>query len=99
MLTNIGLYRLWHKFEGKPGADVMILGNIHDAVVGQVRQDKVAELVPEILDCLHFPFDIVDITGKTRRALIPYEIEIGHNFGKGGPNNPDGLRKWKGAMA
>lgn len=95
MLTNIGLYRLWEKFEGKPGADVQILGNIHDAVIGQVRADKVVELIPEILDCLHFPFDIEDISGKTRSALIPYEIEVGHNFGKAGPDNPDGLRKWK----
>lgn len=95
MLTNIGLYRLWERFEGKPGADVQILGNIHDAVIGQVRKEKVAELIPEILDCLHFPFDITDISGKTRTALIPYEIEIGHNFGKGGPDNPEGLKKWK----
>lgn len=95
MLTNIGLYRLWEKFEGKPGADVMVLSNIHDAVVGQVREDKVAALVPEILDCLHFDFDVTDIVGKTRRVLIPYEIEIGHNFGKAGLDNPLGIKKWK----
>lgn len=95
MLTNIGLYRLWDRFEGKPGADVMILGNIHDAVIGQVREEKVAELVPEILDCLHFPFNVTDIAGKSRQVLIPYEIEIGHNFGKGGPDNPGGIKKWK----
>lgn len=95
MLTNIGLYRLWHRFEGKPGADVMILGNIHDAVIGQVRVEKVAEMVPEILDCLHFQFDVTDIAGKRRQVLIPYEIEIGHNFGKGGPDNPEGIKKWK----
>ena len=95
MLTNVGLYRLWERFEGKLGADVQILGNIHDAVIGQVRKEKVAELIPEILACLHFPFAITDISGKTRQALIPYEIEIGHNFGKGGPDNPEGLKKWK----
>jgi DNA polymerase I-like protein with 3'-5' exonuclease and polymerase domains len=95
MLTNLGLYQLWERFEGKPGADVQILGNIHDAVIGQVREDKVAELIPEILDCLHFPFEVTDISGKTRQVLIPYEIETGRNFGKGGPDNLDGLKKWK----
>lgn len=95
ILTNVGLYRLWERFEGKPGADVQILGNIHDAVIGQVREDRVAELIPHILDCLHFPFDVEDITGKTRKVLIPYEIETGQNFGKAGPDNPGGLRKWK----
>jgi DNA polymerase-1 len=95
LLTNIGLHRLWDRFEGKPEADVMILGNIHDAVIGQVREDKVAEYVPQILDCLHFPFPIKDIAGNVRQALIPYEIEIGKNFGKFGPDNPDGIKKWK----
>jgi DNA polymerase I-like protein with 3'-5' exonuclease and polymerase domains len=95
MLTNIGLYRLWERFEGRPGADVQILGNIHDAVIGQVRKEKVAEYVPQILDCLNFPMLITDIGGKCRQVLIPYEIEIGQNFGKSGPNNPNGLKKWK----
>ena len=95
VLMNIGIYRIWERFEGKPGADVQILLNLHDAVLGQVRIDKAAELLPQVLECLRFPFPITDIKGTTREIVIPFDVECGYNWGKHGPDNLEGLKKWR----
>jgi DNA polymerase I-like protein with 3'-5' exonuclease and polymerase domains len=95
VLMNVGIYKLWERFEGKPGADVQILLNLHDAVLGQVRIDKADQLLPEILDCLNFPFPIKDIKGIEREIVIPFDVEIGYNWGKASTSNPGGLKKWR----
>lgn len=94
-LTNIGLYNLWLKYEGQPGAPLQILMNGHDAVIGQIRADLVDELVPAVLKDLEFPFDVTDINGVKRTVLIPFDMEIGQNWGKHSDVNPGGLKKWK----
>lgn len=93
VLMNIGIYRIWEHFEGKPG--VQILLNLHDAVLGQVRIDKASELLPQVLECLRFPFPVTDIKGITREINIPFDVEIGYNWGKASDKNPDGLKKWR----
>jgi DNA polymerase-1 len=95
VLMNIGIYRLWERFEGKPGADVQILLNLHDAVLGQVRIDKADELLPEVLECLRFPFPVTDIKDISREIVIPFDVEVGYNWGKASDKNPDGLKKWR----
>lgn len=95
VLMNLGIYRIWERFEGKPGADVQILLNLHDAVLGQVRIEKAAELLPQVLESLHFPFPVTDIKGITREIVIPFDVEVGYNWGKGGSDNPGGLKKWR----
>jgi DNA polymerase-1 len=95
VLMNVGIYKLWEKFEGKPGADVQILLNLHDAVLGQVRIDKADELLPQVLECLRFPFPITDIKGKSREIIIPFDVEIGKNWLKASVSNPEGLKKWR----
>jgi DNA polymerase-1 len=95
VLMNYGIYQLWERFEGKPGADVQILLNLHDAVLGQVRVEKADALLPEILKCLDFPFPITDIKGVTREIVIPFDVELGYNWAKAGDKNPDGLKKWR----
>lgn len=93
VLMNIGIYNLWERFEGK--GDVQILLNLHDAVLGQVRIDKAEELLPQVLECLRFPFPATDIKGITREIIIPFDVEIGYNWGKASDKNPDGLKKWR----
>ena len=95
VLMNYGIYRIWERFEGKPGADVQILLNLHDAVLGQVRVEKADALLPEILKCLDFPFPITDIKGVTREIVIPFDVEVGKNWGKHSSANPEGLKKWR----
>ena len=95
VLMNVGIYNLWERFEGKPDGDVQILLNLHDAVLGQVRIDKMDELLPQVLECLRFPFPVTDINGKTREVLIPFDVEIGRNWNKASDTNPEGLKKWR----
>ena len=95
VLMNYGIYRIWERFEGRPGSDVQILLNLHDAVLGQVRIEKADQLLPEILECLNFPFPITDIKGVTREIVIPFDVELGYNWGKASDKNPDGLKKWR----
>ena len=95
VLMNYGIYRIWERFEGKPSADVQILLNLHDAVLGQVRVEKADALLPEILKCLDFPFPITDIKGVTREIVIPFDVEVGYNWSKASDKNPDGLKKWR----
>ena len=94
VLTNIVLHRLWDKYEGKPGAPVQILANGHDAAIGQIRADLVDELVPELLVLMKFPFEVTDIHGISRVVTIPFDMELGLNWGKHSDTNPNGLKKW-----
>lgn len=98
VLMNIGIYLLWEKFEGVGKSDVQILLNLHDAVLGQVKIEKAEQLLPEILKTLTFPFPVTDIKGITRELVIPFDVEIGHNWNKASDKNPGGLRKWKPGM-
>jgi DNA polymerase I-like protein with 3'-5' exonuclease and polymerase domains len=96
VLTNIVLYKLWARYEGQPGAPVQILMNGHDAVIGQIREDLAATLIPEVLQEMRFPFEVLDIHGKVRAVEIPFDMEVGRNWGKYDPtHNPEGLKKWK----
>ncbi len=38
---------------------------------------------------------MTDIKGVKRRVLIPFDMEIGQNWGKYSDANPGGLKKWK----
>lgn len=94
VLMNIGIHRLWERFE--QDGDMQILLNGHDAVIGQMKVDKAPILIPQILERLTFPFDVTDIHGKVRRVTIPFDIEVGYNWGKYDVvKNPKGLKKWK----
>lgn len=98
VLTNLSIFNLWKRYEGQPGAPVQILANVHDGIVGQVREDLAEKLWPEILDCITVPFEVEDIKGKRRMVTIPYDLETGYNWDKyDAKTNPKGLKKWKGS--
>lgn len=97
VLTNIGLYNLWLKYEGQPGAPLQILINGHDAVIGQIRTDMLDEILPQMMEILRWPFPVVDIKGVVREVVIPFDVEVGQNWGKYSDENPGGLKKWKGS--
>jgi hypothetical protein len=52
-------------------------------------------LLPQVLECLHFPFPVADIKGKSREIIIPFDVEVGYNWLKASDKNPDGLKKWR----
>jgi hypothetical protein len=95
VLTNLGLHKLWSKYEGRSKPLVQILMNGHDAVIGQIRKDAVSDVVPQLLEDLRMPFPVKDIKGRVREITIPFDMEMGYNWGKWSEANPGGLRKWK----
>jgi DNA polymerase I-like protein with 3'-5' exonuclease and polymerase domains len=95
VLTNLGLHKLWSKYEGRSKPLVQILMNGHDAVIGQIRKDAADDIIPQVLEDLRMPFPVTDIHGRVREITIPFDMELGLNWGKSGEANPGGLRKWK----
>lgn len=80
MITNIGLYRLWLKYEGK--GDVQLLANGHDASIFQVRTALMTQLMPQILDELTLTIPVEDINDVVRDMTIPMEATYGPSWGK-----------------
>lgn len=85
-MTSHGLLSIYQNLP-----EVQILNNIHDAAFCQVPVDRKDILVPEILKCLTRTLDVTDIWGKTRPMLIPWEYQVGMNWGKKKKDNPDGI--------
>jgi DNA polymerase I-like protein with 3'-5' exonuclease and polymerase domains len=72
------LYRVWKElFEH----GVEVLGQVHDAVLGQCPIDKVDELIPQVISCLENP---IEVKGKT--MVIPSDAEVGDSW--------KNLKKW-----
>lgn len=85
-LTSRGLLQIHRHLP-----EAMVLNNIHDAAFGQIPKDKVATLLPQIVECLTHPLEVTDIFGVKRQMLIPWEAQTGYNWGKRKKDNPDGL--------
>ena len=68
----MGLYRVWNELAGE---GVEILGQVHDAILGQVPIEKVDELMPKIVNCMTNP---IDVNGRT--LIIPSSVEIGSTW-------------------
>lgn len=69
-LLNVGLYRVWNELE----PEVQILGQIHDAVLGQFDKKEFDKWAPAVVQCLTNPLKIGD-----RMMVIPSTIELGYN--------------------
>ena len=72
-LLNIGLYRIWDELEPR----VQILGQVHDAVLGQAREETFDKDMQSVLDCMHNPIII-----NGRSMVIPTSAEVGHSWSK-----------------
>jgi len=71
-LTCLGIWKIWDKYEGNA---INVLANGHDAVMGQVREDKVVEMNEAIPRLMENP-----LTYSGRKMLIPVEIGFGPNW-------------------
>lgn len=98
--TARGIRRIWEELEPR----VQIFNNGHDAVIGQIKEERLAEDLDLVVECLTQPINITDIHGITRSVVIPWEVSIGKNWGKrfkdkktGGYINPRGLRVYEKA--
>jgi len=80
IITNIGLYRLWLRFEGT--GDLELLANGHDAEVFQVKTEKLDEILEEVMPMITMTFPVKDITGVEREMTIPMDATVGPSWGK-----------------
>ena len=71
-LLNLGLYRVWKELKDD-GVD--ILGQVHDAILGQFPKSKADVIVPKILNCMKNPMEV-----NGRQMIIPSDCEIGSNW-------------------
>lgn len=85
-LTSRGLLALHQNLP-----DVQVLNNIHDAAFGQIPIHMKDELLPRIIETLTYPLQVKDIWGNIREMTIPWESQVGMNWGKKKKDNPDGL--------
>lgn len=90
---NIGILNLWHD------KDFELLIQVHDSILFQIDQNRIAELVPRALELLEAP---ITLKGG-RRYSIPLDAQVGWNAGErkvdkktGAVTNPMGLVGWKG---
>jgi DNA polymerase I-like protein with 3'-5' exonuclease and polymerase domains len=65
------------------GEGVQVLGQVHDAILGQVPNDKVDELMPKIVKCMTNPMVV-----QGRELIIPSSVEVGDTW--------KNLKTWKG---
>ena len=87
---NLVVWRIWKQMK-----NVQLLAQLHDAVYFQYREDAdEAAIIEQALKLTQ-----VHLSHPARSAgfVIPGEVKIGWNWGSFGPNNPDGLTKWKGS--
>ena len=71
-LLNLGLWRVWKELETE---GVEVLGQVHDAILGQCDRDKIDDLMPKVLEKMHNP---LEVNGRT--MLIPSSVEVGDNW-------------------
>lgn len=74
--------------------EVQLLGQIHDAWFGQVKEgDSFEDSIEQIRTSLTRAIEITDVFGETRTLTIPVDIQCGNNWGDyDEETNPEGLR-------
>jgi DNA polymerase I-like protein with 3'-5' exonuclease and polymerase domains len=75
----MGLYRVWDEMKDD---GLQILGQVHDAILGQFPIGKEAEIIPKILARMENPLEI-----KGRQMIIPSDCETGLDW--------KNMKKWK----
>jgi len=84
-IVNQGMLRVWS------ANDCQLLMQNHDSILVQYPEEMEDEIVPKVQAQL---FNEVPL--KYGRTLVmPYDCEVGWNWGKHGEDNPDGLKKYR----
>lgn len=94
ILLHIGMYRVWKELNSK---DVQLLCNVHDAILGQIREEVFDEVLTKVLECMSNPIPMGD-----RILTVPVSAEVGYNWSPVDPHkkifydgNPLGLGEWR----
>lgn len=84
-IVNSGMLQVWR------ARNVQLLMQNHDAIIVQYPEKMEDEIVPMVLDQLHYPVELA----KGRQLVIPYGCKTGWNFGECSKDNPYGLKTYK----
>lgn len=90
--TNRGAIQLWHH-RNLHSLPIRFLLQVHDSLVFSLPFNQAETLVPLILQKLR----VILPLAKGREFTIPHGAKLGWNYGAETPDNPFGLRKWKGS--
>lgn len=89
-LGMLGVYR-----ELDPHA-LWLLAQVHDAILGELPLDpNLDTTLTRVEELMTLEVAVTDIYGVTRPMVIPVDVQVGFNWRKAGPENPNGMRKWK----
>jgi DNA polymerase I-like protein with 3'-5' exonuclease and polymerase domains len=91
-ILDLGMWRVWRYQDptGGEADEAELLAQIHDAVLGQVSQDRLSVL-HKTRELLKIPIRVKGFDGKERLMIIETEIAIGYNWGKKSEDNPRGM--------
>lgn len=87
-IINIAVWQLWQQLDPE---HLLLLAQIHDAVLWEHRIDRRAEVLGLAAPLMRIPVPITDYRGGQRTAIIETEAAVGLNWGHRTPNNPNGL--------
>jgi DNA polymerase I-like protein with 3'-5' exonuclease and polymerase domains len=75
--------------------DARFVVEAHDALVGLVKEEHVAEYVKIMHEEIERPIDFSRCSISRGELIIPAETKVGWNYREMGPTNPRGLRDYK----
>lgn len=90
---NRGAIQLQHFRNHHPNFPVKFILQVHDSLVLMIKQRSIEEHLPIIMEKLK----VILPLAKGREFSIPLGVKVGWNYGGESPDNPYGLRKWKGS--
>lgn len=73
VLLNLALWRVWYYL----GRKVDILGQVHDAILIQYKEEEEAEILPKVVKLMATP-----LTHSGREMIIPSDVNVGWNWAK-----------------
>jgi DNA polymerase-1 len=85
-IVNKAMLNIWRTNK------VQIVGHVHDALIFQYPEEQEDEIIPWIMERLIVPIQLAN--GKELR--IPYDAEVGWNWGHCSETNTDGMKEYKG---
>lgn len=89
--TNRGMIQLWH-IRNRLELPIRFLLQVHDSLVFMVKENRLNETIPQILNYLR----VVKRLEGGREFTIPHGCKVGWNYGSASAENPYGLASWKG---
>jgi DNA polymerase-1 len=85
-ILNTALLKVWRSRK------VILLLQIHDAILVEYPEEREDELIPELLEMMKVPVEL----SKGRVLTIPAEAKTGWNWANASETNPNGLVKFRG---